>query len=106
MNIKSPYKPKIHKLKTWPLYFDSIAIGTKNFEVRKNDRNYQVNDCLRLEEYDPVKKDYTGMWVMRRITYILEGGKFGIEKGYVVLGLVKDNPVEKKYIDETRNLKN
>ena len=76
-----------HELKTWPEYFQAIARGEKPFEIRKNDRNFKVRDTLSLLEYDPENRVYTGDIIKAKITYILEGGQFGIEKGYVVLGI-------------------
>lgn len=78
---------KHHDLKTWPEYYDAIVYGDKNFEVRKDDRNFQVGDILHLHEYDPDVNDYSDRVCHRKITYKLEGGNFGIEKGYCVLGL-------------------
>lgn len=77
----------VHELKTWPEYFKAIEDGRKNFEVRYNDRNFQVGDTLILQEYDPDKKRFTGEWERRIVSYILPGGGFGIEQGYVILGL-------------------
>jgi len=62
-------------------------MNDKPFEVRKNDRDYQINDILWLKEFDPDKQEYTGNECRRRVTYILHGGDFGIEKGYCVMGL-------------------
>ena len=42
-----------HYLKCWPVYFGLVLSGAKQFELRKNDRNYQVGDVLILCEYDP-----------------------------------------------------
>ena len=42
-----------HELKLHPRYFNRVADGTKPFEIRKNDRDYQVGDRLILREYDP-----------------------------------------------------
>ena len=42
-----------HKLKCWPLYFKAILTGRKNFECRKNDRNFHAGEKLILQEYDP-----------------------------------------------------
>ena len=38
-----------HILKIWPEYFILIASGEKNFELRKNDRNYKAGDTLILK---------------------------------------------------------
>lgn len=36
----------IHELKTLPEYFELVRKGIKNFEVRKNDRDFKVGDML------------------------------------------------------------
>jgi hypothetical protein len=59
----------------------------KPFELRKNDRNYKVNDILVLEEYDPVKQEYTGRSLNQMITYVCTNTEFGLKEGYCVLGL-------------------
>lgn len=76
----------MHELKTWPEYFDAINENRKTFEIRKADRDFKVGDVLMLQEYDPEKQRYTGQWLDVTITYVLEGGKFGIEEGYCALG--------------------
>jgi ASC-1-like (ASCH) protein len=76
-----------HELKCWPEYFDAIYIGEKKFEVRKNDRNYQVGDSLYLQEWSPQFQSYTGRMLVLQVTYILQGGQFGIEEGYVVMSI-------------------
>lgn len=80
---------KIHKLKTWKEFFAMVLCGSKKFEVRKNDRDFKLLDELLLEEWDNEKQEYTGRMLHRRIDYILKGGQFGIEEGYVVLGISK-----------------
>lgn len=85
----------LHELKTWPLYFEQVRNGNKNFEVRKNDRNFSVGDELILKEYVPkgyyedgLNDDkYTGRIIHRKVSYILRGGEFGIQDGFVVMGL-------------------
>jgi len=76
-----------HELKTWPEFFDAIAAGRKAFEVRRDDRGFQVGDVLRLVEYEPRDQTYTGLAVERVVTYKMDGGKFGVEPGHCVLGL-------------------
>jgi len=76
-----------HALKTWPEFFEAVAERGKTFEVRLFDRPFKVGETLLLQEFDPSTGQYTGDELERVITYILEGGKFGIEAGYVVMGL-------------------
>lgn len=88
--INSKYKKnnmKTHHLKTWPEYFYEVQIGSKTFELRKNDRDYKVGDILELLESDPKKEEFTGYSCRRYVSYILEGGQFGLEEGYVIMGL-------------------
>ncbi len=49
---------KTHELKILPEYFKEVLLGNKNFEIRKNDRNFQVGDYVELREYDPTKYFY------------------------------------------------
>ena len=85
----------IYELKTHPQYFSMVFAGSKKFEVRKNDRNYQLGDELLLKEFVPKgfyedglnDEQYTGRILHRRIDYILKGGQFGIEEGYCVMSL-------------------
>jgi hypothetical protein len=62
--------------------------GRKTFEVRINDRAFQTGDILRLVKIND-KGLYVGppYTIEKRITYILQGGQFGIEPRYCVLGL-------------------
>jgi len=83
-----------HELKTIAPYFEDIRAGRKTFEVRRNDRNFKVGDVLVLQHYDPC---FTGEVIRRRVTYVLRGTSrlasdyFGIEEGFVVLTLAKDD---------------
>ncbi|XTP37108.1 ASCH/PUA domain-containing protein [Mycobacterium sp. TJFP1] len=77
----------VHELKTWPLHFREIVAGRKTFEVRKNDRGFQVGDVLLLREYSPNADHFTGATCRRTVTYILPGGNFGIADGHVVMAL-------------------
>ena len=72
-----------HYLKTLPEYFRQVAIGSKTFELRKNDRDFQVRDIIFLEEWD---NEYTGRVLELEITYILSKFK-GLEEGYVILSV-------------------
>lgn len=83
-----------HDLKTWPEFFADLLAGRKPFELRNNDRDFHVGDELRLHEYDPKTKEFSGRVLLRKVTYILghrpEAGcaaTFGIQPGYVILGI-------------------
>lgn len=82
-----------HKLKTISRYWDAVADGRKTFEVRLNDRAFQTGDILVLEKFSDdgmyLTDGYTAkkLTIRKRITYLLQGGQFGIEPGYCVLGL-------------------
>ena len=77
----------LHSLKTLPKYFKAVQSGEKTFEVRKDDRDFQVKDYINFEEWDG---EYKGNSFTRRITYILgrnEDEKIYVPKGYVILGI-------------------
>lgn len=76
-----------HDIKINSRYFKDILLGKKTFEIRLNDRNYQVNDILKLHEV--FGEEYTGNQVMEKITYILSHKDFpeGIPEGYVVFSI-------------------
>lgn len=84
-----------HILKCWPQYFDAVAAGLKNFEVRRDDRGFQKGDTVVLQRTHPndlhrVQYNYQGKVeneLFFTINWILTGGQFGIEPGYVVLAL-------------------
>lgn len=61
---------KLHTVRSWSHFYDAIVAGKKTHDLRKDDRNYQVGDVLRLERFDNVKGQYTGEWTLVDITYI------------------------------------
>lgn len=76
-----------HHLKILPEYFEAVIEGKKKFEIRKNDRDYKVGDGIFLNEFDGEK--YTGESLLVFITYILQGGQYGLEKDYVIMSIEK-----------------
>lgn len=74
-----------HRLKILPEYFNAILDETKTFEVRKNDRDYKVNDILVLQEWT-ADNGYTGRWVTTKISYVL-GNTDYCKEGFVILGI-------------------
>lgn len=77
----------IHELKTWPEPFDAVFECRKNFEVRRDDRNFREGDFLHLRRYDPQRKSYTGQEVTVQVSYILSGEEWGLQDGFVVMSL-------------------
>lgn len=77
---------EVHNLKTWTPFFKDAKNGLKQFEVRKNDRNYQVGDTLILEEFNPNTEKYTGAWTPKLVIYKFDDTRF-VKEGYVILGL-------------------
>lgn len=63
---------KVHKLKTWPIYFEAVQRREKTAELRLNDRDFQVGDFLYLLEYDQLTS-YSGKFISVQITHIIQG---------------------------------
>jgi hypothetical protein len=84
-----------HELKTDPEAFDAVASGLKNFEIRFDDRGFQVGDTLilqrtrhsRLEMQNGSLLEYTGQIERRVVTYILRGPIYGLQTGWVIMAL-------------------
>ncbi len=74
----------VHTLKIKSEYLSRIKTNQKMFEVRLNDRDYQVGDRLHFEgiRKEALISDYG---VQKEITYIHSG--LGMKDGYMVLGL-------------------
>lgn len=85
---------KTHELKSWPHLFESIRIGEKLHELRRDDRNFQVDDTLRLREFIPENATYTGREQEAIITYITSAenpcalSDKGLAEGYCILSIV------------------
>jgi hypothetical protein len=74
-------------LKTWPGPFEAMRAARKTFEYRLNDRDFQVGDCLVLQEYNPEYDSLSGEAILRRVVYLLPGGKFGVPEKYCVMSV-------------------
>lgn len=76
-----------HELKLHPRYFSRVANGQKTFEIRKNDRDYQVGDILVLKEFDAEAgwPDHGSYDVIRaEVTYVTS---YEQKEGFVVMGI-------------------
>ena len=86
---------KVHKLKTVQPYFQECWSQSKTFEVRKNDRHFEVGDEVHLQEYDAKTKTYSGKEIRGTILYVLKNF-VALEEGYVVFSFCID-----RYIHES-----
>ncbi len=77
---------KIHELKILEEYFNEVRMGNKTFEVRLNDRNFQVGDFLLLKEFDPDREIYSGSEILCKVTYILDSPIF-LKSGYIIMAI-------------------
>ncbi|MDB5236004.1 MAG: hypothetical protein JWR44_2997 [Hymenobacter sp.] len=92
-HMVNPTQRQTHELKTWPSCFAAVKAGNKPFDVRENDRNFLVGDMLVLREYDPDAEQYTGQSITRWVSYVLEGGAFGVQPNWCVLGFSDIPPI-------------
>lgn len=83
-----------HELKTSPEPFRATLLGLKSYEVRENDRPYNIADTLLLQEYRKDSKYYTGREIEARITFITLGGSYGLPDNLCVLGIEVTNIIE------------
>lgn len=84
-----------HRVKLHPKYFDRIRSGQKRFEIRKNDRDYQVGDMLSMYPYlgpgiQWGVKENQPEDILAVITYMTTAYQ---QDGYCVLGI---DPVDEK----------
>lgn len=57
------------KKKVWPEYFEKLASGEKNYELRLGDFKPKQGDILVLQEWDPKTNRYTGRELEKEVTY-------------------------------------
>lgn len=79
----------VHKLKTVHPFFQSLWEQKKTFEIRKNDRDFTVDDELHLEEYFPSTDTYGDRCVVAEVTHIVNSEQYpdGIKNGYIVMSI-------------------
>ena len=89
---------KIQKLKTDPEVFQASWNGQKSWEIRKNDRDYQVGDALVLEETKYTGEEmktgewpleYTGRKLLLEVEFILPGPVYGLQDGWVIMSCLE-----------------
>ena len=91
-------EPEQHILKTWPVFFQAVLEGRKTFELRdcsEEDRFFRPGDTLRLVEWDQAAQEYTGRALECSVTYVMDGGRFGLPTHLCVMSIadVKESSV-------------
>lgn len=82
-NRFDPMSRQHHELKTETAFYQKVEVKKKRFEVRKDDRNFQVGDMVTLLE--SVNGTLTGRkYGPIEIDYILRGPAYGVEAGHCV----------------------
>jgi hypothetical protein len=85
---------KVHLLKTDPVTFVQSWIGVKKYEIRKNDRDYQIGDQLELKETVFSGEEMqggepftlTGRTITCDISHVLTG--YGLQEDWCILSVV------------------
>lgn len=87
---------KLHELKIKHEYLIEVDRGRKTFELRKNDRDYQVGDLIHFIDIKQSNSDncdcdiYINEDALYKITYILKNvEEYGLDKDYCILGIKK-----------------
>lgn len=88
---------KVHELKLDDEYFNDVKDGSKTFEIRKDDRDFQPGDLLALSHYKDgdYRKRYplSGLQIvdiheadtlLMKVEYITD---YEQKDGYVVMGI-------------------
>lgn len=88
-----------HRLKTDPEAFAAVLSGAKTFEIRFNDRNYQVGDGLLLQETATTGAEmkagaalvFTGRETFRTVSHVLTG--YGLADGWCCLSFASRSAI-------------
>ena len=85
---------KLHELKIKHEYLVEVVMGRKTFELRKNDRDYQVGDLIRFDIkesiFDSPRDIYIDKDTLYKITYVLKDvPQYGLDKDYCILAIKK-----------------
>lgn len=62
---------KIEK-KTWPILYEKVKCGEKNFDVRLADFKCFPGDFLVLKEWDPKTEKYTGRSIKKKVKLVMK----------------------------------
>jgi len=84
-----------HELKTDPEVFDLVMGGKKTFEIRKDDRGFNVGDRLLLrktvhtgeEMASGSPLEYEGSFWTVEVKRIMRGPIYGLEDGWCIMSI-------------------
>lgn len=74
---------KTHYLDIQKKYYEDILYNKKQFEIRRNNRNYKIGDILHLKEIE--NDNYTGRTINKKIIYISDISIYNV-KNILILG--------------------
>ncbi|MBR1382771.1 MAG: DUF3850 domain-containing protein [Ruminococcus sp.] len=85
-----PAPVRVHKLKLNIDFYDDVMNGLKTFEIRNDDRNFQVGDFIVFTPFaQSIELPDPDVHIFR-ITYKIGWTQFaGLKEGYAVLGIEK-----------------
>ncbi len=99
---------RLHELKNHPVPFRDVWSSRKTFEIRVDDRQFEVGDVLHLREWDKLPerspeaadqsgagtvptldagRGYTGCSVLVLVLHMLRGPAYGLAEGSVCMSL-------------------
>ncbi len=80
---------KLHEIKIKDNYYYALIHGYKSFELRKNDRNYQVGDLIHFVDVNG--NDFLNeSFNLFIITYVLKNvSEYGLNENYCILSIQK-----------------
>lgn len=78
----------IHELKCHADPFHAKWHNLKNWEIRKNDRDFKVGDVLIEKEFFPLADGGNGLYgeceIHEEVIWILQEG-YGLQEGYIIM---------------------
>lgn len=75
---------KVHYVKCLPEFFKLIVNGKKRFEIRYDDRKYEIGDLVILREWE--NGIYSTEKICKTIDYVLrQGERYGLMKKYSII---------------------
>jgi len=84
----------LERIKIKEVYLEEVYFGRKTFELRKDDRGYEVGDLIKFKVIDKDEhgkegfREYVDSEALYIITYILRNvPEYGLDKDYCILGI-------------------